>query len=213
MLHFLDSLFPSRYWAWAAVNLLALLCALIPLFTHHAVLWGWPLAIFGALSLVGFVDFFQKKQAIRRNYPVLAHIRFLFEKIRPEVRQYLFESDTEELPFSRAQRALVYQRAKTATDKRPFGTQGNVYAPNYEWMNHSLFPVQIDSSDFRISIGGPDCKQPYSASVFNISAMSFGALSVAATWCGRSAPAISAAALTMAISTRRSLPRMQNRRR
>lgn len=177
MLHFLDSLFPSRYWAWAAVNLLALLCAAIPLFTHHVVLWGWPLVIFAALSVVGFVDFFQTKHAIRRNYPVMAHFRFFFEKIRPEVRQYFFEADTEELPFSRAQRALVYQRAKTATDKRPFGTQLNVYAPNYEWMNHSMFPVQIDCSDFRISIGGPDCRQPYSASVFNISAMSFGALS------------------------------------
>ena len=177
MLRFLDSVFPSRYWAWAGATLLAVLCVVVPFFTHHLILWGWPLALFGGLSVLGLVDFFQPRQAIRRNYPVMAHFRFLFEKIRPEVRQYLFESDTEELPFSRAQRALVYQRAKTATDKRPFGTQLNLYQTNYEWINHSLSPTTITDSSFRISIGGPDCKHPYSASVFNISAMSFGALS------------------------------------
>jgi glutamate synthase domain-containing protein 2 len=108
---------------------------------------------------------------------VVAHLRFFLEHFRPEIRQYFIEADTEELPFSRVQRSIVYQRAKGVADKRPFGTQLNLYEPQYEWINHSISPSHIDSHDFRISIGGPDCAAPYSASVFNISAMSFGALS------------------------------------
>ena len=108
---------------------------------------------------------------------MLAHFRFFFELIRPEIRQYFIESDSEELPFSRAQRAIIYQRAKGVSDKRPFGTQADVYAPNYEWMNHSIAPTEIASHDFRITIGNAACSKPYSASVFNVSAMSFGALS------------------------------------
>ena len=170
----LDSLVPQRYWAWASCIVLAVLClALSPL----TPIWLWPATVFALLSLVGLVDYTQYRQAIRRNYPVIAHFRFFFEFIRPEIRQYFIEADREELPFSRAQRSIVYQRAKGTADKRPFGTQLNVYEPQYEWMNHSIAPTDIDNHDFRISIGGPDCTQPYSASVFNISAMSFGALS------------------------------------
>ena len=93
------------------------------------------------------------------------------------MRQYFFESETDGLPFSRSQRAVVYQRAKMALDKRPFGTQLDVYAKGYEWLRHSIAPTPVATEPFRIMIGGPDCRQPYSASVFNISAMSFGALS------------------------------------
>jgi glutamate synthase domain-containing protein 2 len=114
---------------------------------------------------------------VRRNYPVLAHFRFFFEFIRPEIRQYFIESDTEELPYSRAQRSIIYQRAKGQSDKRPFGTQLNVYEPQYEWINHSLMPTTIASQDFRVQVGGPACTRPYSTSVMNISAMSYGALS------------------------------------
>ena len=174
MLESLDAVLPQRYWAWAASALLAIGCALLVPVLPAA---GWLAAAFGALFVVGWLDYRQTRQAIRRNYPLLAHFRFFFELIRPEIRQYFIESDTEELPFSRAQRSIVYQRAKGVADKRPFGTQLNVYEPNYEWMNHSLSPTHIDSHDFRIDIGGPGCPQPYSASVLNISAMSFGALS------------------------------------
>ena len=174
MLTALDSLVPQRYWAWASCVIFAVLClGLSPL----TPIWFWPATLFALLSLVGLIDYTQGKQAIRRNYPVLAHFRFFFEYIRPEIRQYFFEADREELPFSRAQRSIVYQRAKGVEDKRPFGTQLNVYEPQYEWMNHSIAPVHIDNHDFRISIGGAACTKPYSASVFNISAMSFGALS------------------------------------
>ena len=170
----LDSLVPQRYWAWAGCVILALLCLVLSTLT---LIWLWPATLFALLSLIGFLDYTQDRQAIRRNYPVIAHFRFFFEFIRPEIRQYFIEADREELPFSRAQRSIVYQRAKGSADKRPFGTQLNVYEPQYEWMNHSIAPTDIDNHDFRISIGGPDCIKPYSASVFNISAMSFGALS------------------------------------
>jgi glutamate synthase domain-containing protein 2 len=170
----LDAMVPQRYWAWAGCVILAAVCLAASPLTP---IWLWPAAAFAFLSLVGFFDYTQSKQAIRRNYPVIAHFRFFFEYVRPEIRQYFIEADREELPFSRAQRSVVYQRAKGTADKRPFGTQLNVYESRYEWMNHSIAPSDIASHDFRIAIGGPDCSKPYSASVFNISAMSFGALS------------------------------------
>src|SRR5699024_541136 len=108
---------------------------------------------------------------------VIGNLRFLFESIRPEIRQYFIESDTQQLPFSRADRSLVYRRAKKEDDKQPFGTQFDVYSHGYEWMNQSLHPSKITDANFRTLVGGPRCTQPYSLSVFNISAMSFGALS------------------------------------
>ena len=140
----------------------------------------WLVAVSGALTVVGVVDMLQNKQALRRNYPLLAHFRYFFESIRPEIRQYFLEDDTVAAPFSRNQRSIVYQRAKRETDKRPFGTQLDVYADGYEWINHSMYPAVITDYNFRIEIGNhPDCPraQPYRASVFNISAMSFGSLS------------------------------------
>jgi len=141
---------------------------------------AWPLvtlAVTGALSLIGLRDVFQSKHSILRNYPIAAHLRFLFEEIRPEMRQYFFEGDRDGTPFSREQRAIVYQRAKMVLDKRPFGTQAEVYADNFEWLNHSIVPKPVATAGFRVRIGGPKCAKPYDASVFNISAMSFGALS------------------------------------
>jgi len=170
----MEAMIPPRYRAWLACALLAAAClALATLST----LWLWPAAVFVMLSLVGAGDYSQSKQSIRRNYPVFSHFRFFFELIRPEIRQYFIESDADETPFSRAQRSIVYQRAKNALDKRPFGTQLDVYAPQYEWMNHSMVPTRIAGHDFRITIGNSHCEKPYSASVFNISAMSFGSLS------------------------------------
>jgi glutamate synthase domain-containing protein 2 len=170
----LDEWLPARYWFWAACVVLTVVCGALGLASSW---WYWPMLLFAGLSLLGFWDYLQPRQAIRRNYPVLGNLRFVFEKVRPEVRQYLFESDIEAMPFSRAERSLVYQRAKRDVDKRPFGTQLNVYQPQFEWINHSVAPTAIDGHDFRIDIGGGQCARPYSASVFNISAMSFGALS------------------------------------
>jgi glutamate synthase domain-containing protein 2 len=138
----------------------------------------WVLAlVFLALALVGFWDINQTRHAIRRNYPIIGNLRFFFESIRPELRQYFFEDDTSATPFPRGARSLVYQRAKQEIDKRPFGTQQDVYKDDYEWINHSMSPTHVQNTDFRIKVGGPDCSKPYSLSVFNISAMSFGALS------------------------------------
>ena len=128
------------------------------------------------LLMLGTHDLLQRRHAVLRNYPLIGHLRFLLEWIRPELRQYFIESDNEAAPFSRQQRSLVYQRAKGEPDKRPFGTQHDVGAEGYEWINHSIAPTTLASHDFRITVGG-ERAQPYSASIFNISAMSFGALS------------------------------------
>src|SRR5271163_709998 len=135
------------------------------------------LVLFSALALIGTIDLLQTRHAVLRNYPLSAHIRFILEEIRPEIRQYFLESEKDGTPFSRDKRALVYQRAKQALDKRPFGTQNDVYASGFEWLAHSIAPKVVVKEPFRITVGGPDCTKPYSASIFNISAMSFGALS------------------------------------
>jgi glutamate synthase domain-containing protein 2 len=142
----------------------------------------WPAAWYGALIagpivLLGTVDMLQTRRAIRRNFPVIGHIRYLFEMIRPEIQQYFVESDIDGRPFNREERSLVYQRAKGALDTLPFGTQRDVYASGYEWINHSIVPVEPLDASPRVMIGEGRCEKPYCASIFNISAMSFGALS------------------------------------
>jgi glutamate synthase domain-containing protein 2 len=139
--------------------------------------WRWATAGFVLLALLGSWDLLQRRSTLRRNYPLLAHLRYGLESIGPEIRQYFIQSDTDEVPFSRAQRALVYQRSKGEMDVVPFGTEHNVYDVSYEWINHSIVPSFIESHDFRIPVGGADVTKPYDASVFNISAMSFGSLS------------------------------------
>ena len=169
---------PIRY---APLAMCALLCVLgAEAFVGRGQLWGLWLALLAlALVALGVRDIRQPARAVLRNYPVIGHLRYLLEFIRPEIRQYFIESDSEAAPFSRQQRSLVYQRAKGEPDKRPFGTQKDVGATGYEWITHSMQPSHIASEDFRIRIGGvgTSCTQPYDASVFNISAMSFGALS------------------------------------
>ncbi len=169
----LNEHFPLRYASWMLCGLLALLFAAR---WHVGFADGVLAILFLALTLLGLHDMRQTRHSILRNYPVIGHLRFLLEFIRPEIRQYFLEGDTDAAPFSRAQRSIVYQRAKGAPDQRPFGTQLDVGARGYEWINHSLVPTHLPSHDFRITIGAGRT-QPYSASVFNISAMSFGALS------------------------------------
>ena len=114
-----------------------------------------PVIVFGGLTMLGIHDVLQKDHAVLRNYPISAHIRFLLEEIRPEMRQYFFESEKDGMPFSRDTRAVVYQRAKMVLDKRPFGTQKDVYQEGYEWMHHSVAPRPHAPEQFRITIGGP----------------------------------------------------------
>jgi len=164
---------PVRYTVW----LLCGVAMLLALFTWVAFGVGGLFAlVFMFLTGLGFRDTRQTRHAVLRNYPVIGHLRFLLEFIRPEMRQYFIEADNEAAPFSRQQRSLVYQRAKGESDKRPFGTQLDVGAVGYEWINHSLVPSVLPTHDFRVLIGAGRA-QPYSASLFNISAMSFGALS------------------------------------
>ena len=183
MLGQLNTLYPVRYTALA----LCVFGFLLSIFAIVGLGVGWlPLLVLGALVALGIYDLRQDRHAILRNYPIIGHLRFALEYIRPEIRQYFIESDREAAPFSRAQRSLVYQRAKGEPDNRPFGTQLDVGVQGYEWINHSMAPTKLASHDFRIWVGGsPEqpspsaapCTQPYSMSVFNISAMSFGALS------------------------------------
>ncbi|MDW2776749.1 FMN-binding glutamate synthase family protein [Pseudomonas sp. YQ_6] len=166
---------PSRY--ACLVLCLVFTFASLPLLAQHA--WLWPVTLITALlSLVGLNDLRQSHHAVRRNYPILGNIRYLIETIRPEIRQYLIEGDDDKLPFSRSQRSLVYARAKNESAEKAFGTLNDAYKPGFEFISHSMLPVATpDPASFRIAIGGPQCRMPYSASIFNISAMSFGALS------------------------------------
>jgi len=145
MLERLEELYPVRYTAFvlcvvmSVVTLAAASASLVSLF--------WPLA-FMVLSAVGIHDLLQRRHAILRNYPIIGHFRFALEFIRPEIRQYFLESETEATPFSRAQRSLVYARAKGQSDKRPFGTQLDVQAVGYEWMHHSIAPTHLRAMIF-----------------------------------------------------------------
>ncbi|KAJ1617753.1 hypothetical protein T492DRAFT_605102 [Pavlovales sp. CCMP2436] len=121
---------------------------------------------------IGLADIAQTKHTIKRNFPVIGNLRYLLESIRPEIRQYFIETEHDANPITRAQRTLVYQRAKGTRDTLPFGTRGDVYATGHEWANHSLYPKVATLENSRVMFGGPACKQPYSGSVLNISGMS-----------------------------------------
>ncbi len=144
--------------------------------------WYVVTAIILAFTILGYYDIYQTRHTVMRNYPVLGRLRYVLEELRPKMYQYFIESDIDGRPFNRVDRSTVYQRAKAVRDTIPFGTQLDVYAEGYEWICHSIAPKAFDTlnHDPRVMIGNKDCKQPYSASILNISAMSFGALSAAA---------------------------------
>lgn len=139
--------------------------------------WAVLTALIVAPAVVGTWDLVQKRHSILRSYPVLGHIRFLMEFVRPEVRQYFIESDTDATPFDRETRDLVYERAKGTKGDEPFGTPRDVNAVGYEFLRHSLRARAADDLNPRVRLGGPDCSQPYDIALLNVSAMSFGALS------------------------------------
>ncbi len=165
----------GRYTVWImCIALFALGVAM-----HPETFWGWTFTLLpAALATLGLRDRFQPSHAVLRNYPVIGHVRWLVEMVRPEIRQYLLESEDEATPFSRAQRSLVYRRSKGVSSDHPFGTLMDVYGDKYEFIKHAMRPLEAaDPKSFRITIGNDQCTQPYSASIFNISAMSFGSLS------------------------------------
>ncbi len=135
--------------------------------------------LFLPLSILFFVtyDTFQSKHALRKNYPLIGRMRYWFESLRPEFRQYFFEGELDGKPFNRRQRSIVYQRAKNEKQTISFGMQDDANRIGYEWAAHSIYPKQANYTSFRTLIGNRDCAQPYNASLLNIGAMSFGALS------------------------------------
>ena len=164
----------GRYSAWAGASLLCVL-SLCGLLVSEVFVWSF--IIFGGLAILGFRDYLKSTHPVRANYPLMGRMRYLLESIRPELRQYFWESDTDEIPYSRNQRAMVYQRAKNSQAKRSFGTEKQVYEEDYNWLNHSITPIKIANSDFRIEVGDSNSDHIYEMSLLNISGMSFGALS------------------------------------
>lgn len=140
----------------------------------------WSLTVLGPLYLLGLMDSLQTRHAVKRNFPIIGHFRYLLEMIRPEINQYFVESDLDGRPFGRDQRSVAYQRSKGATETVPFGTQRNVYLTGYEWINHSFSARHPEGPEPRLTIGEKQCEKPYAASTLNISAMSYGSLSKAA---------------------------------
>ena len=163
-----------RQFVWFSVVSVVGVLFLSWLVSYHAL---WAFAFLGPVLFIGYRDYFQTRHTIRRNFPVLGHFRYLFEAIRPEINQYFVESNTDGVPFSREERSLVYQRSKKDLDTLPFGTQKNVYEPGYEWLSHSILAAHVNPAELRVQVGSSQCQKPYSSSILNISAMSYGSLS------------------------------------
>ena len=139
------------------------------------VFWFFLAAGLLLLFILGLTDYFQTKRAVLGNFPLMGRFRFIFEAIRPELRQYFWEADNDELPYSRNQRAMVYQRSKQILAARPFGSDENQYLEDFNWLNHSISPSKIEDDDFRIRVG--EGQNSYDVSVLNISGTSFGSIS------------------------------------
>jgi hypothetical protein len=160
-------------WLSTAFTIIALVISLL----WHPFFYSFVIIL--PIIIIGIIDMTQKNHSIKRNFPLVGRMRYWAEWMRPKIYQYFIESDTDGMPFNRLNRSVIYQRAKKVNDTTPFGTQLNVYEIGYEWLNHSIMPLHgtLINHDPRIIVGGPQCLQPYSASIYNISAMSFGALS------------------------------------
>lgn len=163
----------------AFIAIAAFLVALTVMLGLYQPFLFWIFIFTGPFVILGIYDLYQPKHSIVRNYPVFGRLRYFMEDMRPKVYQYFVESDTNGTPYNRLDRSLIYQRAKKELDTIPFGTQLNVYENGYEWLSHSIMAISHHDLNLkpRVLVGGPDCKQPYSSSIYNISAMSFGSLS------------------------------------
>lgn len=139
--------------------------------------WYWFFPITLPLLLLAVLNVTQKKHAVLRNFPVIGYLRYLLETVRPEIRQYFFESDLDGKPFNRRQRSIVYQRAKNERQTVAFGMQMDPDSIGAEWVAHSIYPINLNKDDLRVWIGNSFCGKPYNASIYNIGAMSYGALS------------------------------------
>ncbi|MCP5433282.1 MAG: FMN-binding glutamate synthase family protein [Alphaproteobacteria bacterium] len=164
-----------RYSPFAIVLALSVCSLALGLAGHDAGFWS--LALLAPLVLVGIFDIVQTRHTLWRLFPIAAHVRWFFEWLRPFMREYLLDGDHQGRPFSHRARALVYKRAKDLESAQPFGTDLDVYSSGYEWINHAVMARQDEVEDHRVAVGEGGCRKPYSASLLNISAMSFGALS------------------------------------
>ena len=129
------------------------------------------------LLIVVAFDTFQNKSSLRKNYPLVGRLRYLLESVRPELRQYFFESELDGKPFNRRQRSIVYQRAKNVKQTISFGMHDDPNRIGYEWAAHTVYPKKADPATFRVVFGNFQCTHPYDSSIFNIGAMSYGAMS------------------------------------
>lgn len=163
----------KRVLVWAVPALLVLIGA----GAWYSSAFLWLFVVLAPILVLMAWDLTQTRHSLLRNYPVFGHLRYLLEEFRHHIRQYFIEGDREEVPFSRVQRSVVYRRAKGVDDSVPFGKLMNVYEPGYEWLEHSMVPCEAPEGHPRVTVGNAQCAQPYSASRFNISAMSFGSLS------------------------------------
>ncbi len=154
-----------------------LLYAAVAIISFYQIKVLWALVILVPFNLIYWQNIRQGRHSLLRNYPLLGYLRYFFESIRPELRQYFFESDLDGRPFSRRQRSIVYQRAKNVRQTVPFGMHGNSHKTGYEWIAHTMFPAQVPKDNLRVCIGSSRCAHPYNASIYNISAMSYGSLS------------------------------------
>ncbi|WP_126174711.1 FMN-binding glutamate synthase family protein [Tsuneonella rigui] len=166
-------------WRWSAntATRFGLPAALLALSIVFALWWRWGLILTLPLLAIALWDFFQRKHTLRRNYPLLARVRWIMEDLRPFARAYVVEGDLDGRPFNHDERALVYARSKGELDSHPFGTELDVYSDEYQWLAHSIVPNEAAPTEWRVDVGGPQCAKPYSAALLNISAMSFGSLS------------------------------------
>ncbi len=163
------------------ISIICLTAQAVGSYFYHPLIWSFGLTV--PVVLLGIYEVLQTKRTLMRNYPIVGRARYWMEILRPKIYQYFVESDTDGTPISRIIRNVVYQRAKKQLASTPFGTQLDIYEPGYEWVNHSMNPLKLDAIDpneLRVSVGGSDCIKPYSLSIFNISAMSYGALSAQA---------------------------------
>lgn len=159
-------------WIILSLNIIVLFAAL-----YNSYRWFGVFAVTLFLAIVSIANLRQKRHTILKNFPLLGYFRYFLESIRPEIRQYFGESDLDGKPFSRRQRSIVYQRAKDVKQTVAFGMQEDSTRPGYEWVAHSVFPVPVMHKDLKVTIGNYQCEQPYEASILNIGAMSYGALS------------------------------------
>ncbi len=166
--------FVIRQMIWAAVIAYLAITLYLVIFKGYSI---WILVAPLFLFFLAFADAFQTKHTLRKNYPIIGRIRYMLEEIRPELRQYFWEGELDGKPFNRRERSIVYQRAKNQKQTVSFGMQDDPNRIGYEWASHSVYPKHVTDTNFRTTIGNTQCKQPYSASIYNISAMSYGALS------------------------------------